>query len=206
MKRYALIFALLTILLLLTVSALAQDDATAVPTEDVPAETLEATADALETEQVIATQEVVVIVTQTPEQSPTPTLTPTPEMTATATAGTGGNSGSGGSETGSSGSVIVIVISILTLVLGGGTLVSMITNFRKDAAGVAATEALGKSVPQEVAMELVRLLSAAKEGAEIAIEALDNIPAAEKPPAIRNFTNEELIAEVQRRGYSITAG
>lgn len=204
MKRYAL-FALLTIMLLLSVSALAQDDATAVPTEDVPAETLEATADALETEQVIATQEVVVIVTQTPEQSPTPTLTPTPEMTATATAGTGGNSGSGGSETGSSGSVIVIVISLLTLVLGGGTLISMITNFRKDAAGVAATEALGKSVPQELAMELVKLARGLKEGAEIAIEALDNIPAAEKPPLIAQFTTAELRGELVRRG-ELSAG
>lgn len=200
MKRYAL-FALLTILLLLTVSALAQDDATAVPTDsDVPAETLEA----VQTEEAVQTAEptselasATPLPTGTPLPTATdlPTLTPVPDFTPTAVP----PAPPAPDSTGSSGSVIVIVISILTLVLGGGTLVSMITNFRKDAAGVAATEALGKSVPQELAMELVRLLSAAKEGAEIAIEALDGIPAAEKPPILAQFTTAELNAELARR-------
>lgn len=193
LKRYLLLWSITLMIFLFTVVATAQD-ATAVPTEDVSAETAEPTSE-------LASATPLPTGTPLPTATDLPTLTPVPDFTPTAVPPAPPAPDSGGS----SGSVIVIVISILTLVLGGGTLVSMITNFRKDAAGVAATEALGKSVPQELAMELVRLLSAAKEGAEIAIEALDNVPAAEKPPAIRSFTNEELIAEVQRRGYSITA-
>lgn len=71
MKRIllALLFALI-----FTLPVFAQDDNTAVPTDtDVPA---------LETEQVIATQEVVIIVTQTPAEDATATDTPEPEATA----------------------------------------------------------------------------------------------------------------------------
>lgn len=120
MKRTISTLVLLTILLLLSVSALAQDDATAVPTDDVPAATQEATA--LETEQAIATQEVVVIVTQTPEQSPTPTLTPTPEMTAVA--GTGGDDGdTGGTDNaGSNDPLYFLAIGVLIVVLAFGML------------------------------------------------------------------------------------
>lgn len=197
MKRIllALLFALIFIL-----PVFGQDDATAVPTDE-PVATQEATALEEPTSE-LASATPLPTGTPLPTATDLPTLTPVPDFTPTAVP----PAPPAPESTGSSGSVIVIVISILTLVLGGGTLVSMITNFRKDAAGVAATEALGKSVPQELAMELVRLLSAAKEGAEIVIEAIDGVPAAEKPPAIRSFTNEELIAEVQRRGYSITAG
>lgn len=95
MKRLTVLLAIL-IMLLFTVPALAQDDSTAVPTEDVPAATLEAAP----TEEAVATQEIVVIVTITPAESPTPTLTPTPEMTAVA--GTGGDDGGTGETSESS--------------------------------------------------------------------------------------------------------
>lgn len=195
MKKYLL----LLVFLVMSLPILAQDE-TAMPTDEPTA---------LATELVVATvtesafvTPTEVVATVTPSDFVTPTASPTDVPTATPTpVPSGGNGGTGNTDSNGS-SVVVIIISILTLVLGGGTAISMIANFRKDAAGVAATEALGKSVPQDVAMELVRLLKGVVSGAEIAIEALDQIPAASKPGVIAQFTIAELTAELARRGYT----
>lgn len=195
MKRTLILCITLLLMLMLAVPVMAQDE-TLTPTEE-PAATTEATA--IGTEEVVKTAEPTAdatadVVTATPQPTPiviiiTQPVDPPPPAPTDSNAS----------------AVIVIVISLLTLVLGGGTLMSIIAGFRKDAAGVAATEALGKSVPQDVALELVRLLKGAVSGAEIAIEALDQIPAASKPPAIALYTIDELTNELERRGYKVSA-
>lgn len=198
MKRYAALFLVL-IILMFTLPSRAQDD-TPVPTDEVTV--TEEAAATVEPTSELASATPLPTGTPLPTATALPTLTTVPDFTPTPVSD---GSGDTAPETGGSGSVIVIVISILTLVLGGGTLVTMVANFRKDAAGVAATEALGKSVPQELALELVKLARGLKEGAEIAIEALDNVPAASKPAPIAQFTLDELTAELARRGYKVIA-
>lgn len=117
MKR---LIALFVILLMMSLPVFGQDSSTAVPTEDVPAETAEPTAAA--TDEAIATQDVIIIVTQTPAESPTPTLTPTPEMTAVA--GTGGDDGDGntGDNSGASDPLYFLAVGVLIVVLAFGML------------------------------------------------------------------------------------
>lgn len=86
MKHKFVLLAILILLLGAGITALAQDTDTPVPSDE-PAATLDvspaATDEVVDTAEPAVTQEVIIIVTQTPAESPTPTLTPTPEMTAT---------------------------------------------------------------------------------------------------------------------------
>lgn len=124
MKRYALFALLILFILMMTIPVMSQDDSTAVPTEDVPAATLEAAP----TEEAVATQEIVVIVTITPAESPTPTLTPTPEMTAVA--GTGGDgTGGEGDNAGSSDPLYFLAVGVLLVVLAFG-MIDRWTNYQ----------------------------------------------------------------------------
>lgn len=132
-RKLIVLFLLFALLLLFASSALAQDASSteepAATLEVVPSQEVEPTSE--------PTQEVIIIVTQTPENSPTPTLTPTPEMTATAVAGTGngGDGSTGETETGSSVFANVGWVAFLfTLSALAFVLVTWIRELRKSAA------------------------------------------------------------------------
>lgn len=120
MKRLIALFALLILFALMTTVAVYAQD-TPVPTDEISAETAEPTA--LATDEAAGTQEVIIIVTQTPENSPTPTLTPTPEMTAVPGTGGDGDGGTGGTgdtvpPAGMNPDLVFVGLVLLSLIFG----------------------------------------------------------------------------------------
>lgn len=101
------------------------------------------------------------------------------------------------------GSILLVVGAILAIVAGGGGILTMIERFRQNKQAVAATEQLGDSVPRSVADKLIELLKISIATGGAAIEALDGIPAADKPVSavdLSGVPSSALAAELARRG------
>lgn len=78
------------------------------------------------------------------------------------------------------GSILLIVGGILAVVATGGGILAMIERFRQNKQAVAATEALGDSVPRPVAERLLDTIDALVGVLGVAREALDGVPAESK--------------------------
>lgn len=177
MKRYAMLLLVL-IILMFTLPSNAQDtDAT----DEPAAATVE------------PTQEVIIIVTQTPAVEPTAAATeeaPVEEAPPVVPANTAGT-------------VLLILIPILSIAFGGGGILAMVLAFRKDRGAVAASEQLGNSVPQPIAAGLQTTIDALVAGLLAGREAIDRVPAATKPAEFSNLATDAMILELERRGYSV---
>lgn len=153
----------------------------------------DATAEPVATQEVAGTQEVIVIITQTPVVAPTlePTATPEPDQPPVVPV-TG------------SGSILLIIIALLAAIAGGGGVVAIIGRFRKDSEGMRALEMVGDSISKQHADKLLVLIDTLVAGLSVGREALDHIPAGQKSWAMElaEVQTGELIAELSRRGYS----
>lgn len=175
MKRYALLMLVL-IILMFTLPSNAQDTDTPAPTDEVAA-----TAE--------PTQEVIIIVTQTPAVEPTAAATEEatteedPPVVPANTAGT----------------VLLILIPILSVAFGGGGILAMVLAWRKDKAAVQASEDLAKSVPQPVAAALLNTIDGLVAILGAGREVLDRVPAATKTSDLAGYSTADLIAELEQR-------
>jgi hypothetical protein len=78
--------------------------------------------------------------------------------------------------------VFTIVVFIIASFLAGGVTIGVLaTRLKQDANTIAAIERLGDSVPSEVATQLISALQTFKSLAELVEEALDKVPAKDKP-------------------------
>lgn len=78
--------------------------------------------------------------------------------------------------------VFIVFAFIVTSFLAGGVTIGVLaTRLKQDANTIAAIERLGDSVPSEVATQLISALQTLKSLAELVEEALDKVPAKDKP-------------------------
>lgn len=140
----------------------------------------------------------------TAEPTEAATVEPTAQATQEATE-TGGDDSTATVQTNTTGTIFLILIPILSVALAGGGVMGMIVAFRKNQAAVNASEQLGSSVPQPIADRMLTVIDTLSAALSAGREAIDRIPAANKSDALGGITIDQLIIEMEKRGYTVKA-
>lgn len=111
-------------------------------------------------------------------------------------------------ETTPPGSVTVSLLAILAIIItslaGGLALPRIIDRIRTDPAAIEFIEGRADTLPEETTSAIGKVAGVLESAAKLIEEAVDRIPAAEKPPAIKLFSDDELKVEMEYRGYVVT--
>lgn len=106
------------------------------------------------------------------------------------------------------GNVTVSLLGILAIIVvslaGGLTLPRIIDRIRSDPQAILAIEERANTLPEETTSAIGKVAGVLESAAKLIEEAVDRMPASDKPKPIKAFLDDELREELQLRGWAVT--